>query len=169
MPAHGFVVALIETARGVIDVDTLAHAPRLQRIAFGTLDYALDLDLNGDEQSLLYPACRIALASRAAAIASPIAGVTPDIGNESKLLVDVAFARACGFGAKLCIHPKQVDVVEAAMRPSEADVAWARRIATAVESGAGVVQLDGKMVDRPVIAKAMQILAHVSPQSAQPL
>jgi citrate lyase subunit beta/citryl-CoA lyase len=166
MPDDGFVIALVETAAAMIEVDTLARAPRLQRIAFGTLDYALDLDLNGDERGLLYPACRIALASRAAGIASPIAGVTPDIGDESKLLADLAFARACGFGAKLCIHPKQVDVVQAAMRPSEAELAWARRVATAVESGAGVVQLDGKMVDRPVIAKAMRILAQEPSPSA---
>ena len=159
LSADGFVVALVETAKGIVDVDALARAPRLQRIAFGTLDYALDLDLTGDERGLVYPACRIALASRAAGIASPIAGVTPDIGDESKLHADLAFARACGFGAKLCIHPKQVDAVDAALRPTDAEIAWARRVAAAVESGAGVIQLDGKMVDRPVIEKAMRVLA----------
>ncbi len=158
LPADGFVVALVETAKRIVDVDALAHAPRLQRIAFGTLDYALDLDLTGDERGLIYPACRIALASRAAGIGSPIAGVTPDIGDESKLLADLALARACGFGAKLCIHPKQVEAVHAAMQPTDVEIAWARRVAAAVESGAGVVQLDGKMVDRPVIEKAMHVL-----------
>lgn len=158
LPADGFVIALVETAKGIVDVDALARAPRLQRIALGTLDYALDLDLTGDDRGLIYPSCRIALASRTAGIASPIAGVTPDIGDEPKLLADLAFARACGFGAKLCIHPKQVDAVHTALRPTEAEIAWARRVAAAVESGTGVVQLDGKMVDRPVIAKAMRIL-----------
>ena len=157
--ADGFVIALVETAKGILEVDTLARAPRLQRIAFGTLDYALDVDLTGEERGLLYPASRITLASRAAGIASPIAGVTPDIGDEAKLQADLAFARACGFGAKLCIHPKQLDAVHAAMRPSEAEIAWARRVAAAAESRAGVIQLDGKMVDRPVIARAMRILA----------
>jgi citrate lyase subunit beta/citryl-CoA lyase len=159
LPAGGFVIALVETAKGIVEVDALARASRLQRIAFGTLDYALDLDLTGDDRGLLYPACRIVLASRAAGIASPIAGVTPDIADEPKLLADLAFARACGFGAKLCIHPKQVDAVHAAMRPTEAEIAWASRVAAAVESGAGAIQLDGKMVDKPVIAKAMRILA----------
>jgi citrate lyase subunit beta/citryl-CoA lyase len=159
LPATGFVVPLIETARGILHVDTLATATRVQRIAFGTLDYALDLDLNGDDRGLLYPSCRIALASRAAGIASPIAGVTPEIGDEAKLLADLAFARACGFGAKLCIHPKQVDALQAALRPSDAEIAWAKRVAAAAESGAGAVQVDGRMVDRPVIAKALRILA----------
>lgn len=157
----GFVIALVETAKGVVEVDALARAPRLQRIAFGTLDYALELDLTGDERALLYPSCRISLASRAAGIGSPIAGVTPEIGDQARLLADVAFARACGFGAKLCIHPTQVDTVHAAMQPTEAEIAWARRVSAAAASGAGAVQVDGKMVDRPVIAKAMRILARM--------
>jgi citrate lyase subunit beta/citryl-CoA lyase len=159
LPAGGFVIPLVETAKGVVNVDALARCARVQRIAFGTLDYALDLDLTGDERGLLYPACRIALASRIAGVASPVAGVTPEIGDESKLLADVAFARACGFGAKLCIHPKQVDAIHAAMRPSGAEIEWARRVVAAAESGQGAVQVDGRMVDRPVIAKALRILA----------
>lgn len=159
LPANGFVIALVETAKGVIGIEQLAVAPRLQRIALGTLDYALDLDLSGDERAFLYPACRIALASRAAGIASPIAGVTPEIGDEQSLLADLDFARACGFGAKLCIHPKQVEAIHAAMRPSEAEIAWAKRVALAAETGSGAIQVDGKMVDRPVIVKAQRILA----------
>ena len=157
--ATGFVIPLVETAKGIVDVDALARAARVQRIAFGTLDYALDLDLTGDDRGFLYPACRIALASRVAGIASPIAGVTPEIGDEAKLLADLGFARACGFGAKLCIHPRQVDAIHAAIRPSEIDIGWAKRVVAAAESGKGAVQVDGKMVDRPVIARAMRILA----------
>jgi citrate lyase subunit beta/citryl-CoA lyase len=160
LPPGGSVIALVETAKGIVNVDELACAKHLQRIAFGTLDYALDLDIAGDELGLLYPASRIALASRVARIATPIAGITAEIGNESKLLADLAFARACGFGAKLCIHPKQVEVIDAAMRPSEAEIDWAKRVVAAAESGQGAVQVDGRMVDRPVIAKALRILAH---------
>jgi citrate lyase subunit beta/citryl-CoA lyase len=159
LAANSFVVPLVETAKGILDVDSLARTAHVQRIAFGTLDYALNLDLTGDDRGFAYPACRIALASRAAGIASPIAGVTTEIDDQSRLLADLDFARACGFGAKLCIHPKQVDAIHAAMRPSEAEIAWAKRVAAAAESSQGAVQLDGKMVDRPVIAKAMRILA----------
>jgi citrate lyase subunit beta/citryl-CoA lyase len=159
LPDNGFVIPLVETAKGILDIDALACASRVQRIAFGTLDYALDLDLTGDERGYVYPACRIALASRAAAIASPIAGVTPEVGDNSKLLADLGFARACGFGAKLCIHPKQVEAIHVAMQPSESEIAWARRVVAAAQSSPGAVQVDGRMVDRPVIAKAMRILA----------
>ena len=72
LPREGFVVPIVETARGVLNVDEVASAAGVQRIAFGTLDYAVDLDLSGDERGLIYPACRMALASKAAGIATPI-------------------------------------------------------------------------------------------------
>ena len=161
--ASGFVIPLVETARGVADVDMLAGAARVQRIAFGTLDYALDLDLTGDERGFIYPACRIAVASRAAAIAPPIAGVTSAISDEAQLLADLNFARACGFGAKLCIHPKQVPIVHAALAPSEEALEWARRVMAADAAAAGAaVQLDGRMVDVPVVQQARRTLARDS-------
>ena len=160
-PAAGvipIVIPIIESARGLLNVDTIAAAGGVQRLAFGTLDYALDLDLSGDERGLIYPASRIALASRVAGIASPIAGVTADLRNEDALLADLAFARACGFGAKLCIHPKQLAAIHRALAPTADEVAWARRVLAAAQAGQGAVQVDGKMVDRPVLLKAQAIL-----------
>jgi citrate lyase subunit beta / citryl-CoA lyase len=159
----GFVVPIVETARGVLNVDAVASAAGVQRIAFGTLDYAVDLDLSGDERGLIYPACRMALASRVAGIATPIAGVTPEIGNDAKLDSDLQFARACGFGAKLCIHPSQLALVHRAFAPSAEEIAWARRVVAAAASGRGAVQVDGKMVDRPVVLKAQAILERATP------
>ena len=159
----GFVVPIVETARGVLNVDEVAGAGGVQRIAFGTLDYAVDLDLSGDERGLIYPACRMALASKSAGIATPIAGVTPEIGNDAKLDSDLQFARACGFGAKLCIHPSQLAHTQRAFTPTAEEIAWAQRVIAAVESGRGAVQVDGKMVDRPVILKAHVILERAAP------
>jgi citrate lyase subunit beta / citryl-CoA lyase len=162
LPSGGFVIPMIESARGLLNVDAVAAARGVQRLAFGALDYAFDLDLSGDERGLAYPACRLALASRACGLASPIAGVTTELDDEKALLRDIAFARACGLGAKLCIHPKQVAVLHRALAPSDVEVAWARRVVAAVESGGGVAQVDGKMVDRPVILKAQDILERTS-------
>lgn len=159
MPEAGFLIPLIETACGVLNVDAIAGARGVQRLAFGTLDYAVDLDLSGDECGLIYPACRMALASKVAGLVSPIAGVTADLGNEDTLLADLAFARACGFGAKLCIHPKQVATIHRALAPTDGEVDWAQRVIAAAETGQGAVQVDGKMVDRPVILRARAILA----------
>jgi citrate lyase subunit beta/citryl-CoA lyase len=158
LPSGGFVVPIIESARGLLAVESIAAVPAVQRLAFGTLDYAVDLDLSGDERGLIYPACRIAIASRAAGLVSPIAGVTPDIADEAKLLADLAFARACGFGAKLCIHPRQVAALHRAMVPRPEEIAWAQRVLAAANSAPGAVQVDGQMVDRPVVLKAKSIL-----------
>ncbi len=158
LPAGGFVIPIIESARGLLAVDAIAAAAAVQRLAFGTLDYAVDLDLSDDERGLVYPACRISLASRAAGLLSPIAGVTTDIADETRLLADLACARACGFGAKLCIHPSQVSALQRAMAPRPEEVAWAERVLAAANSETGAVQVDGKMVDRPVVLKAKSIL-----------
>ncbi len=161
LPSDAFVIPIIESARGLLEVESIAAAESVQRLAFGTLDYALDLDLSGDERGLAYPACRIAIASRVAGRMSPIAGVTTDLADERKLLADVAFARACGFGAKLCIHPRQVAALHAAMGPSPEEIAWAKRVLAAASGASGAVQVDGQMVDRPIVMKAQAILERV--------
>ena len=85
--------------------------------------------------------------------------MTPAIDDEARLLADVAFARAFGFGAKLCIHPRQVTAIRKSLVPTAAEIDWARRVVAAVEGGEGAAQLEGKMVDRPVLLKAQSILA----------
>jgi citrate lyase subunit beta/citryl-CoA lyase len=155
------VLALVETARGVLAAEAIAIAPGVQRVVFGTLDYALDLDLSGDPRGLDYAASRLALASRAAGIAPPVAGVTAALDDEAQLLADMARARAHGFAAKLCIHPRQVAVVHAALAPGAEELAWARRVMdamAAVGQGAGAVQLDGRMIDKPVIERARRLI-----------
>src|SRR5690242_10347205 len=121
----GVVVPLIETARGLRAVDGIATADGVQRLAFGTLDFAVDLDLSGDERGLIPSAMTIALASRCAEKAPPIAGVTPIISDDAALARDLALARATGFTAKLCIHPRQVAAARAALAPSQGEIDWA--------------------------------------------
>jgi citrate lyase subunit beta/citryl-CoA lyase len=153
------VLALIETARGVLDAEALAAAPGVRRLVFGTIDFALDLGLSGAPEGFLYAASRLALASRAAGLPPPVAGVTPEIGHEDRLLADLAQARAHGFNAKLCIHPTQVAPIHRALAPTEAELAWARRVIAAVGDHPGAVQVDGRMVDRPVLERARAVLA----------
>jgi citrate lyase subunit beta/citryl-CoA lyase len=153
------VLALIESARGVVQVDTVAAAG-VSRLVFGTLDFALDLDIDitTDASGLAYAASRIALASRVAGLPSPVAGVTPQLNDPARLLADLALARAQGFGAKLCIHPGQVEPIHAALRPSAQALAWARRVLAADAASPGAARLDGRMVDRPVVLQAQRTL-----------
>lgn len=156
------LIALVESARGVLAVEAIAQAAGVGRLAFGTLDYALDLGLTDDPRGLLYPASRIALASKAAGLPPPIAGVTAAIDDAAALRSDFDLARACGFGAKLCIHPRQVDVVHTMLAPTPEQRDWAARVLAAAQAGTGAVQVDGKMVDRPVLLRARAILGHPS-------
>ena len=153
------VLALIETARGLLQAEALAATPGVSRLVFGTVDFALDLDLSGDPIGFDAPASRLALASRAAGLPAPVAGVTTEIADPGPLLAELARARAHGFGAKLCIHPRQVAAVHEALQPTTAQIDWARRVIAAAEGQAGAVQVDGRMVDRPVVERARLLLA----------
>jgi citrate lyase subunit beta/citryl-CoA lyase len=153
------VLALIETARGVLNAEALADAAGVQRLVFGTIDYALDLGLSGDPVGFDPAANRLALASRAAGLPAPVAGVTPDIADPAPLLADLQRARAHGYTAKLCIHPQQVALVHAALQPAAAEIDWARRVIAAAQGAAGAVQVDGRMVDKPVLQRAHALLA----------
>ena len=154
------VFALIESARGAHQVDAVAGAG-VSRLVFGTLDFALDLDIDitTDASGLAYAAARIALASRVAGLPPPVAGVTPQLDDPARLLDDLALARSQGFGAKLCIHPSQVQPIHAALRPSVQALDWARRVLAAEAASPGAARLDGRMIDRPVVLQAQRTLS----------
>lgn len=153
------LLPLIETAQGIANAAALARAPRVQRLVFGSIDFKLDLGIEGDHEELLYFRSQLVLASRLAGLAAPVDGVTVALDDEALLSCDTLRARRLGFGAKLCIHPRQLDTVHGCFRPSEEETDWARRVVAAAQAADGAaVALDGRMVDRPVILKAQQIL-----------
>jgi citrate lyase subunit beta/citryl-CoA lyase len=159
---RGLLVPLIESAAGLAAVDELAAGPQVLRLAFGNLDFQADLGLacDADEAELVPVRLALLLASRRANLPAPIDGVTPDWRDAQRLAADTARARRGGFGAKLCIHPDQVAPVHAALGPSADELAWARRVVDAIRaSGGGVVSLDGRMVDAPVVRLAERLLA----------
>nr|MDP2191708.1 CoA ester lyase [Rhodoferax sp.] len=151
------VLPLIETARGMLALPDIAAASGVARLAFGALDYMTDLGIPADSVALDVAASQIAVASRAAGLASPLAGVTPAL-NAAQVNADMVHSRSLGFGAKMCIHPTQIAAAHAALAPSAEEIAWAQRILQAWQTcGAGAIQVDGKMVDRPVVLKAQRI------------
>ncbi len=156
------VLPLLETALGVWNAGALAQAPRVERLAFGSVDFQLDTGITGDQEELLYARSRLVLASRIASILPPVDGVTMALDDLTRLRDDVVRARRFGFGGKLCIHPKQIETINRGFGPTEAERAWARRILEAVEAtGAGAFRLDGELIDRPVIERARSILTQV--------
>lgn len=150
------VVALVETARGVEGAGELAAVPSVTRLAFGSVDLAAELGVAPeDREPFAYARSRLVIASAAARLAPPVDGVTTDLHDSARLEEDVRYARSMGFGGKLCIHPEQVAPVRDGFAPTEAELAWARRV---VAAGDGVSVVDGRMVDKPVLARARHIL-----------
>lgn len=155
-----FVLPLIETAAGFAKIHVLAAAERVRRLMFGTIDFQLDLGIGGEEDELLYFRSKLVLASRLANIQPPVDGVTVALDDPEQLRRETLRSRRFGFGGKLCIHPKQIGIVNECFAPSAEEMAWARRVMEAAsEAGGAAVAVDGKMVDKPVILKAQEILA----------
>jgi citrate lyase subunit beta/citryl-CoA lyase len=154
------VLALIETAEGVWNALEIARAPGVSRLAFGALDFRLDLGLpDAGYEPLRSYRDRLVLASRVAGLAPPIDSPTPTFDVAEVVRSEALAARQAGFGGKLCIHPSQVPIVNACFRPSPEEVAWARRVTDAARAAAGAaVAVDGRMVDRPVLELAARIL-----------
>jgi len=157
------ILPQIETAQGFWNALAMARADGVQRLLFGSIDFQLDLGMAAEEDELLYFRSQIVLVSRLAGIESPVDGVTTDINSAERVRADTLRARRLGFGGKMCIHPKQVPVVNECFAPTAEELAWARRVveASAAAHG-GATSVDGKMVDRPVLAQAEKILASVA-------
>lgn len=156
------LLPLVESLAGWDGVDALAAAPQVLRLAFGHLDFQADVGMaaGADEVELAPVRLAVVLAARRAGLAAPIDGVTAAIRDAERLQEDAARSRRFGFGAKMCIHPEQIALVNAAFSPGAAELDWARRVLAAVEAaGGGVVSLDGRMVDGPVVRSAQRTLA----------
>ncbi len=154
------VLPLIESAQGFANLSALAGAEGVERLAFGSIDFAVDLGIEGDDRELDYFRSQLVLASRLAGIAAPIDGVTTAIDDKLVLESETLRGKRFGFGGKLCIHPAQLSVIHASYLPQAAEVDWAERVMVAAAASQGAaVAVDGKMVDRPVILKAERILA----------
>lgn len=154
------VLPMIETAQGFRNVVAIAQHRLTTRLVFGNIDFQLDLSIDGDDEPLLYFRSHIVLASRLGNLLAPVDGVSLALDDPAQIERDTLRAKRLGFGAKLCIHPKQVAAVNAAFLPSGREIEWARKVVdTASASHGAAVAVDGRMVDRPVILKAQEILA----------
>jgi len=156
------IIPMIETAIGLDHLNDIANSQQVLRLALGNLDLQADLGMVCDiqESELQMARYQIVLASRVAKISPPIDGVTPSTDDIERITSDAQRARRMGFGGKLCIHPKQIPLVKMAFMPTTEEIAWANRVIEADQSSkGGAVQLDGRMIDRPVVLLARRILA----------
>lgn len=160
LPAGRDVLALIESARGLVLAPRLGEVPSVVGVAFGSIDYALDLGGIDpeDHEALRHARSTLVWAARMANLPAPVDGVTTRLDDVAALQADARESRRLGFGAKLCIHPDQVAMVNAVFAPTEAELTWARRVVELAGDGAAT-RLDGVMIDRPVLQRALRLLA----------
>ena len=157
------LVVQIETARGLAAAEAIAAAsPNVAVLFFGAVDLSAELGCAIDWDALLYARSRVVAA---AALAGVDAMDTPfmDVAATAQLGDEARAVRRLGFTGKAAIHPRQVSIIQSAFSPDADEVAWARRIVEAYETNeGGVLLVDGKLIERPVITAAQRVLAIAS-------
>ena len=166
------LMAAIESASGVVNAVAIAAAsPRMDSIALAGFDYVVDMQTQrGDGMELFYARCAILHAARAAKI-DAFDVVFSDVNDDEGFLKEANFAKNLGFNGKSLINPRQIELLHKAYAPTEQELRKAERIVNAAEEaereGVGVVSLNGKMVDAPVVLNARRILALAKPAFTQ--
>ena len=159
------IIPIIETGKGIANLRTIAASgTRVKRMAFGAGDYTLDMNMEWTlgESELEHARAEMAVASRAAGLEGPIDTVWVHIKDLDGVASSAKRARQLGFQGKMCIYPPQVERVNDAFTPTEAEIAFARRVVAAFEQaereGSSSIQLDGYFIDYPIVYKAQRTL-----------
>jgi citrate lyase subunit beta / citryl-CoA lyase len=162
---------ITETAASLFRFGTFANGhPRLSGMTWGAEDLAADIgalsnkDEMGNYTGIYTLARTLTLAAAAAACVAPIDSVQPDFRNMAALEKECRAARRDGFTGKMAIHPDQVPIINAAFTPSADEIAAAKIIieAFAAQPDAGVLSLNGRMLDKPHLRQALRIMEQAS-------
>lgn len=153
------IIALLETASAFMGLERLAATAGVARISFGSVDFSADTGIVDEGDALTAVRTQIVLASRSAGLVAPIDGVSVEFTDVARMEQEALRSRRLGFGGKLCIHPRQVTAIHAAFKPSPQEREWAARVLAAFDASHGAATaLDGKMIDKPVVERARQIV-----------
>jgi len=167
------LIPMVETAAGVARVDRILQARslrpyrapwRVKRVAFGAGDYSLDVGLvpSHEEPELAEARARVVLASRAAGMEGPLDSPWFHLRDMEGFRRSLERSRRGGFQGRLCVHPDQVPVANDLFTPNADEIARAERIVAAFRqaeaTGAAAVEVDGQMVDYPIVHRAQALL-----------
>lgn len=157
------IVPIIEQAISLIEVEEIAKCELVDGILLGAEDYTKDLEVTRTKEGneIFYARCRVINACKAYKIDAIDTPFT-DTNDEEGLIKDTRFAKSLGMNAKSAIHPNQIDVINKIFTPTEKEIEYAKRVLLARDEafakGLGVFSLDGKMVDKPVIERALKVI-----------
>ncbi|MCT1616572.1 HpcH/HpaI aldolase/citrate lyase family protein [Kocuria marina] len=150
------VVALIESAVGLMNAYDIARAPGVFRLAFGVGDFRRDTGASGDPMALAFARSTLVTASRVGELPGPIDGPTKGVSGD-ELEAACKVTQSMGMTGKLCLNPDQTDGINHALAPSDQEIRWAREMIEQAESGhAGA---DGSYLPRLARAKKVSELA----------
>ena len=157
------IAALLETPLGVLAAEQIAQHPALCALGFGAEDYAGALGVPPEPAALAWPAQKVLTCAHAYGLACwGLAGSIAAVDDVAGFEHTVRAGRAMGFTGSVCIHPRQVPIVNRGFSPSSEELAWAERVVAADEAasraGLGAVLLDGRMIDRPIVQRARRWL-----------
>ncbi|WP_340101370.1 CoA ester lyase [Salinibaculum salinum] len=157
------VLALVESAAGVLHAEAIAAADAVDALLFGAEDYAADVGATRTAKGteVIYARQRVVAAASAAGV-DAIDTLNTDFEDTDGLRRDTERGMEMGYDGKMVIHPRQVTVVNDAFTPSEDRIAWAERVLAARDEadteGRGVFTVDGEMIDAPLVAQAERIV-----------
>ena len=158
------MMAAVESALGIMNAYEIAHASdRLIGIALGAEDYVTNLKTKRSPGGieLLYARSQLLNAARSAGIAA-LDTVYSDVDNMEGFAEEVELIKQLGFDGKSDINPRQIPVVHQLFKPTDQEVAHAKDVVKAIEEaeakGLGVISLKGKMIDKPIVERALRIL-----------
>ena len=166
------LLALVETATGVLNAATVASADAVDALVFGAEDFAASIGATRTEEGteVLYARQRVLVAARAAGV-DAIDTLVTDYEDDEALRDDTATTVRLGYDGKLAIHPRQVAIINEAFTPDADRVAWARRVLAARDdaeaAGRGVFSVDGEMIDAPLVAQAERVLERARAADAE--
>jgi citrate lyase subunit beta/citryl-CoA lyase len=159
------ILALVETAGGILAGEEIAAVPEVDALVFGAEDLAADLGATRTDEGteVLHAREHVVLAASAADV-DAIDTVYTDIEDTDGLAEETEFAIELGYDGKMAIHPAQVEPINEAFTPDPERVEWAEKVldakAEADAEGRGVFRVDGEMIDAPLISQAERVLAH---------
>ncbi len=168
VPGSIVIGAAIETAKGLrCAYDIAAASPRMEFLAIGGEDFIADLRTTRSKEGreLFVPRSELLLAARAAGIQA-IDSVFSDVNDETGFVDEANMIKGMGFDGKSVINPRQVRLVHQVFQPTAKEIDNAKRILAAYEEAlakkSGVIALDGKMIDGPIVVRAQRILDYAA-------
>ncbi len=157
------VVAQIESAQGISQLEAIAQSEGLMALSYGRLDISNELDLTAGSQAeqdfFTHLRIQIRLVSQAHNLTAPIESIYADFKNETAMKATAGYVSDLGFSGMLCIHPRQVNIANQAFKASDSQLAFATKVIEHYQkTGDSTFAIEGVMVDLPVILQCQRLL-----------